>query len=90
MLDMPVMCEVQSGLTDEVVSKHPIKEFPICVGQNELCKVESFNNSKTLKQGSISYKIDNINTNESHDNSNHGIFCVTGKDIDCIDIDDLF
>lgn len=30
--------------------------------------------------------------NESHDNSNHGIFCVTGKDIDCIDIDidDLF
>ena len=28
--------------------------------------------------------------NESHDNSSHGIFCVTGKDLDCIDIDDLF
>ncbi len=28
--------------------------------------------------------------NESHENSNHVIFCVTGKDLDCIDIDDLF
>lgn len=28
--------------------------------------------------------------NESHDNNNHGIFCVTGKDSDYIDIDDLY
>lgn len=28
--------------------------------------------------------------NESHDNSSHGLFCVIGKDLDCIDIDDLF
>ena len=27
---------------------------------------------------------------ESHDNSNHGIFCVTGKDLGCIDTDDLY
>ena len=37
-----------------------------CMGQNDLCK------------------------NESHDNSNHGIFCVTGKDLECMDIDDLY
>ena len=28
--------------------------------------------------------------NESHDNSSHGIFCVTGKDSDYIDIEDLY
>ena len=28
--------------------------------------------------------------NESHDKSNHGIFCVAGNDSECIDIDDLF
>lgn len=33
---------------------------------------------------------DDLCKNESHDNSNHGIFCVTGKDSDYIDIDDLF
>ena len=27
---------------------------------------------------------------ESHDKSNHGIFCVTGKGLDYIDIDDLY
>ena len=32
---------------------------------------------------------DNLCKNESHDNNSHGIFCVTGKDSDCIDIDDL-
>lgn len=37
-----------------------------CVGQNDLCK------------------------SESHDNSNHEIFCVTGKDSDYMDIDDLY
>lgn len=27
---------------------------------------------------------------ESHDNSNHGIFCVAGNDSECIDIDSIF
>lgn len=31
-----------------------------------------------------------VSDNESHDKSNHGIFCVTEKDLDCIDIDDLY
>lgn len=32
----------------------------------------------------------NVSDNESHDNSNHGMFCVTGKDSDYIDIEDLY
>ena len=28
--------------------------------------------------------------NESHDSNTHGIFCVTGKDLDCIDMNDLY
>lgn len=28
--------------------------------------------------------------NESHDNNNHGIFCITDKDVDLIDIEDLY
>jgi len=51
---------------------------------------ESSNNSKTLKQASMPSQIDDINTDESHDNSNHEPFCVTENDSDCIDIDDLF
>lgn len=31
-----------------------------------------------------------IADNESHDNSNHGIFCVTGNDVELIGIDDLY
>lgn len=31
-----------------------------------------------------------IADNESHDKSNHGIFCVTGKDSNYIDIEDLY
>ncbi len=54
-LDMPVRGEVQMNLTNID-----------CVGQDDLCK------------------------NESHDNSNHGMFCVTGKDSDHIDIEDLY
>ncbi len=34
-------------------------------------------------------KQNNIADNEFHDNSNHGIFCVTERDLDLIDIDDL-
>ena len=32
----------------------------------------------------------NVSDYESHDNSSHGIFCVTGKDSDYIDIEDLY
>lgn len=35
-------------------------------------------------------KQNKITDNESHDNSNHGIFCVAGNDSGFIDIDDLF
>ena len=80
-LDMPTEGEVQMNL--------PLVNTD-CVGQNEVCKVESSNNFKTLKQDAISSKTDDININESHDNSSHGIFCVTGKDSDYIDIDDLY
>ena len=31
-----------------------------------------------------------VMSDESHDNSSHGIFCVTGNDVDCIGIDDLY
>ena len=33
---------------------------------------------------------DELCNNESHDNSSHGIFCVTGKESDLIDIDELY
>lgn len=33
---------------------------------------------------------DNLCKNDSHGECNHGIFCVTGKDSDYIDIDDLY
>ena len=32
----------------------------------------------------------NVSDNESHDKNDHGIFCVTGKGSDCIDIEDLY
>jgi len=51
MLDMPVMGEVQN---------EPNLTNTDCVGQNELCKVESFNNLKTLKQGSMPSQIDDM------------------------------
>lgn len=45
-----------------------------CVGQDEIYKVVNPNNLDSAD-------------NESHDNSSHGIFCVTEKDLDYIDID---
>ena len=50
-LDMPTIGEVQNEPTLANIE---------CMGQDELCK------------------------NESHDNSSYGIFCVTGKDSECI------
>lgn len=31
-----------------------------------------------------------VSDNESHDKSNHGIFCVTEKDLECIDVNNLY
>lgn len=33
---------------------------------------------------------DELRKNDTHDNSNHGLFGVTEKDLDFIDIDDLY
>lgn len=55
-LDMPTECEVQS---------EPILANTDCVGQNDLCK------------------------DESYGECNHELFCVTERDLDLIDIDDL-
>ena len=33
---------------------------------------------------------DDLFKKESHDNSNHGLFCVTGQDSGFIDIEDLY
>ncbi len=98
MLDMPVISEVQTGLTDEVVSKHPIKEFPVCIGQNEPCKVEFSPNGEQSKTGDYKKQdyIDTNNFNRNEISESHGErfrcepFCVTGNDLDLIDIDDLF
>ena len=86
MLDMSTEGEVQLNLTNMD-----------CVGQDFLCKVVSPNYSETPKQDIEVYKIgyyrepDYIEIdNESHDKSNHGIFCVTGKDSGLIDINDLY
>ncbi len=95
MLDMPVINEVQSGLTDEVISKHLIKEFPVCEGQNKLCKVVSTpigEHTKTVDCKETDSNNFNLNeVSESHSRKfDHEPFCVTGKDLDLIDIDDMF
>ena len=42
-------------------------------------------------QGSIPSILDDMNIDESHGcKIDHGLFCVTGKDLDCIGIDDLY
>ena len=69
-----------------------------CVGQNELYKVVVTNNSETPKQDIDVYKTGDYKEPDyiETDNESHGgkipceLFCVTGKDLDCIDIDDLF
>jgi len=69
-------------LTDEVISKHSIKEYPVCIGQNELCKQPDYIESNTFNQNEGS---------ETHSRKfNHELFCVTEKDLNLIDINDLF
>lgn len=79
-LDMPTECEVQMNLTNTD-----------CVGQNELCKVESPKNLETPKQDTISSKTDDININESHSRKiGCELFGVIEKDLDLIDTEDLY
>ena len=69
------VCEVQSDLANID-----------CVGQDELCKVVLPNNPEPPKQDTIQSKINSMCDNKSHGE----LFCVTGKDSDPIDIDDLY
>lgn len=86
MLDMPAMGEVQMNLADKD-----------CVGQDELCKVVSAPIGAESKTGDCE-EPDYIESNNftPKDSESHGgkncreLFCVTGKDSDCIDMDDLY
>lgn len=67
------------------------------MGQNDLCEVVFTNNFKTPIQNTENCKTgyykepDYIEAdNESHDNSNHGIFYVTEKDLELIDVNSIF
>ena len=52
--------------------------------KNADCKVQmNLTNTDCVGQ-------DDLCKNKSHENNNHGIFCVTGKDSEFIDIDDLY
>lgn len=46
--------------------------------------------SKVLADNEQNPNYSDIADSESHDRSNHGILCVTGKDSELIDIDDLY
>lgn len=80
MLDMPAICEVQMNLANMD-----------CVGQDELCKVVSTPTGVQSQTGDYN-EPDYIDA----DNESHGgeipceLFCITGKDSDYIDIDDLY
>jgi len=89
MLDMPIMGEVQM---------EPTPTNTDCVGHNDLCKAVSPPNGEHTKTGDCK-ELDYIDTNnfnrnevsETHSRKfDHEPFCVTGKDLDLIDIDDLF
>ena len=88
MLDMFTEGEVQMNL--------PLANID-CVGQDDLCKVVSSKNSETPMTNTDICITGNYKEptyieadSESHDKSNHGIFCVNGKAPELIDIDDLY
>ena len=98
-LDMPTDCEVQMNLPLENADCEVQINMANTdsVGKDELCKVVSPKNSETPKQDIEVYKTgdykepDHIEADsESHDEKNHGIFCVIENDSDCIDIEDLY
>ena len=87
-LDMPIESGVQNELTLTNADY---------VGQNELCRVVSPKVSETPKQDIEVYKTGDYKesnyieiVNESHGDNYHELFCVTEKDSDLIDIDDLY
>ena len=48
------------------------------------CKVQmNMANTDSVRQ-------DDLCRNEAHDKSAHGLFCVTGKDLELVNIDDLY
>ena len=83
--------------TEGEVLSEPIMANIDCVGHNDLCKVVSpkdaetpMTNNDICKTGDYK-EPDYIEADsESHGNNDHGIFCVTGKDSDYIDIDNLY
>lgn len=87
MLDMSTEGEVQLNLTNMD-----------CVGQDFLCKVVSPNYSETPKQDIEVYKIGyyrepdyiEADSESQSEKVRREPFCVTGKDSDYIDIDNLY
>ena len=77
-LDIPIEGEVQMNLPLENADCEVQSDLAntVCIGHNELCKVIPPNNS-------------DIADNESHGcKIEHGIFCVTGNDLEFIDFED--
>ena len=49
------------------------------------------NNSEAPTQDTIPSKVDDINVDESQGRkTDRELFCVTGKDLECVDLDDLY
>ena len=90
-LDMPTD-EVQMNLT--LVNTDCKVQMDLannaCVGQDELCKNNHTPSGVQTKTGDYKEPDYTEADIESHGKFNRGIFCVTGKDSDYIDIDDLY
>lgn len=78
---MPTEGEVQMNL--------PLENAD-CVGQDELCKENCTPTGVQFKTGDYKEPDYTEADIESHGKFNHEIFCVTGKDLDHIDIEDLY
>lgn len=46
--------------------------------------------SESILTSTVCTRHNDLCKNESHGKCNHGIFCVTGKDLEFIDIDSIF
>ena len=90
-LDMPTEGEVQMNLLCTVCKVQRDLANNTCVGQDELCKVVSTPSGVQSKTGDYN-EPDYIEA----DSESHGgeipceLFCVTEKDLNYIDIDDLY
>ncbi len=89
--------EIMDMPTEGEVLSEPTLTSIDCVGQNDPCKVVSPKNLETPKRDIEVYKTGDYKEpdyievdNESHGECNHELFCITGKDLDLIDIEDLF